>query len=857
MTRTALPAPAPPHLLPWQLVAPPALGLLVAAGVASLDLAGGPLLPAVATAAVGLLLLVLVRSGGPEQQAVVLAVTVLSAIGLLTQARVDGAAAVRTQLLWVGLAVAALIGVRSVLRRTRGLPPAALVQWTGVALLLLPLVPGLGRTVSGARAWIEVAGFTAQPVELARPLLVVGVALALHEVGPLVRQGRVWVAVRAAFPVCLSVALLGGLHRDLGPALVIAMTSAVLFVLTRPRRVHLAGFGLAVVALSIIAYVFVGHLRDRVSDWLHPVDADGAIENTGLALRSLARGGVWGTGLGRGRPGTVANAKNDFVLVAVTEERGVVGALCVVGLLAVMSLVLLRIAARVADDRRRIATAGLAVMFTVHSLYVVLATASVVPLTGIVVPFVSAGGSAFIGMAIVIGGVLGMAGRPPARPSAVVRHLGAGLRSASRMAAATWAVAMAALLVATFFSPVGPGQPAVPDLAERGRLLSADGVVLAATVRDERGEVERHYLDAVSAPLLDGWQGLDRATADRQTCLPSAWDQLWDLPCPPADVVLGLDTSTQAAAVAALEGRAGSLVVLDLRSFTVLADHTTDGVEPSLSSGPPGSVFKLVVAAAAIEHEIETTTPRERFYLPPGGIGEVPNADDQVCGGPLEEALAQSCNTSFARMAVDLGPEGLRETVRDFGFDAPAPVADRNPGSSVLGPVPDVDALARTGFGQQDVEATVLQMAVVAGVIGRNGTRLDARYVTGRCVAGRFVAAEPGEPVQVMSPGAAERIRAGMAASVDHGTASRLVGVAGGALAKTGSAQTGRGTTDAWLVALAPAAAPRVAVAVRLAGGGDTPDLTGGRDAIEPARAVLNQALVATSENGSRVRSCG
>jgi cell division protein FtsW (lipid II flippase) len=118
--------------------------------------------------------------------------------------------------------------------------------------------------------------------------------------------------------------------RDLGPAVVLGLSAIVLAVMIRPPvRLQLTVLGLAVAAAGT-ALAVEARLRDRLQHWLEPVRANGAPENTGAALQALARGGVWGTGLGRGRPDAVTNAENDFILSAVTEERGLVGAACVV-----------------------------------------------------------------------------------------------------------------------------------------------------------------------------------------------------------------------------------------------------------------------------------------------------------------------------------------------------------------------------------------------------------------------------------------------------------------------------------------------------------------------------------------------
>ena len=167
-----------------------------------------------------------------------------------------------------------------------------------------------------------------------------------------------------------------------------------------------------------------------------------------------------------------------------------------------------------------------------------------------------------------------------------------------------------------------------------------------------------------------------------------------------------------------------------------------------------------------------TDTPRRTGYTPEGGVGTVPNFDDTVCGGSLDQSIATSCNTAFAEVAGRVGADRLAATARAFGFGSEGLTEDVPLVASSVGDgLEDPDALARTGIGQQDVRATTMQMAVVAATIAAGGLGRTVRHVRGRCEDGRLAAVPEPEPRRVVSEPTARAITDGMRAAVRSGTA--------------------------------------------------------------------------------------
>jgi cell division protein FtsI/penicillin-binding protein 2 len=311
-------------------------------------------------------------------------------------------------------------------------------------------------------------------------------------------------------------------------------------------------------------------------------------------------------------------------------------------------------------------------------------------------------------------------------------------------------------------------------------------------------------------------------------------------PRPGEDVRSSVSVAVQQAAVEALAGRLGGIVALDPATGEVLASSGI-GLE---GLQPPGSTFKVVTLAGALEAGITETGRRYDPMTSATLEGvELQNADGVLCGGTLVETFAQSCNSVFAPMGAQLGAQRLVEAAEDFGFNAP-PGVDGAAVSTLppAGEIGDDLAVGATAIGQGRVQATALQMALVSAVIARGGVLPQASFVVG----GSGVAGKRTIPAEV-----ARTVERLMVAVVEDGTGAAAaipgVRVAG----KTGTAELratqgqcppvcGSDPTDtsAWFLAHAPAGDPEVAVAALLVQGG-----SGGETAAPAAAEVLRAAL--------------
>ena len=294
-----------------------------------------------------------------------------------------------------------------------------------------------------------------------------------------------------------------------------------------------------------------------------------------------------------------------------------------------------------------------------------------------------------------------------------------------------------------------------------------------------------------------------------------------------------LSVPVQEAAATALGDRNGGIVVLDAQSGALRAavGNALTGLQP------PGSTFKTVTASAALESNKATLSseyPFEKFHEINGF--KLKNFHKESCGGTLENAFAESCNSVFAPLAVEVGAKRMNEMAVRFGFN-------RQPSMHYAVPTsvyPKAESLTSdlqlgvTGIGQGGVVATPLQMASVAQVIAGGGV-MHPPYVAQQPISGSD--REPAH--RVIPPSVATGVAQMMQAVVAYGTGqpaqSSLATVAG----KTGTAELGPGIkSDAWFIGYAPAQAPQVVVAVLIVHGG-----VGGTTAAPIARQVIDAAL--------------
>jgi len=337
------------------------------------------------------------------------------------------------QLAWSGIAIAAAIAIVIALRNYRVLFRYTYVfGFAGIALLLLPFIPGLG-VEAGADVWVSVAGiFSFQPGELAK------IALAIFFAGYLVRTrealasvgtrflGVTWPRARELGPVLVVWGISLGiivLQRDLGTGLLIfGMFIAMIYVATGKTSWVLIGVTLAVAGALAAAQV-LPYVHARFTNWLDAFNPD-TIDGSSLQLASgvfgLAQGGLFGTGLGLGRPGLTPLAWSDYIIPSLGEELGLVGLFAILALYMVFVSRGIRVGIAGQDDFGKLLATGLSFTIALQVFIMVGGVTRLIPLTGLTTPFLAAGGSSLIANWMIVAILLRISDAVRSRPRVVI-----------------------------------------------------------------------------------------------------------------------------------------------------------------------------------------------------------------------------------------------------------------------------------------------------------------------------------------------------------------------------------------------------------------------------------------------------
>jgi peptidoglycan glycosyltransferase len=367
---------------------------------------------------------------------------------------------------------------------------------------------------------------------------------------------------------------------------------------------------------------------------------------------------------------------------------------------------------------------------------------------------------------------------------------------------------------------------------------------------------------------------------------------------PGGDVVTTLNAAAQRAAYTGLGSRRGAVAALEPATGRILALVSTPSYDPESLSGngvtvgrswaqlnedpnkpmlnravrqtyPPGSTFKVVTAAAALDagvvRDLDRPTDSPDPYTLPGTTTRLTNGNEGCENAPLRVAFEWSCNTVFAKLGADVGVEDMAATAEAFGFNDTDLRIPYSVATSTFDTTVDKAQLALSSIGQYNTRATPLQMAMVAAAVA-NGGQLREPYLVERTTTahGATVQSAGPRPVrQAMHPSTAVRMRALMRGVVEEGTGRNAAipgAIVGG---KTGTAQHGIGNSGvpyAWFVSWAQGARdlePKVAVAVVVEdAAADRGDITGGGMAAPIAKAVM-EAVLAGGGDGPRASGGG
>ncbi|HET6965900.1 MAG TPA: FtsW/RodA/SpoVE family cell cycle protein [Acidimicrobiales bacterium] len=330
----------------------------------------------------------------------------LNGMGYVFIARLSNHEA-RLQAFWTFMGVAVFVATLVVVRRARDLERYRYsFAFLGIGLLLLPLVPGIGENINGARLWIHLGSFNFQPGELAKLALAVFFASIMVERAELLSRGtrqvgrflvldpRYLAPIVGAWAISLVIFFA---ENDLGSSfLFFALFIGMLWVAT--GRAYYLGLGAGLFVLgAVVALKVMHHAQSRVQGWLDPwAHAKTSGYQIIQGIFEIAGGGLWGQGPGQSSAGHIPEASTDLIFTVIAGELGLIGAAALLIGYMLMVGTGLRVAVRCDNPFEKLLAAGLALVLGVQTFVIVGGVTRLIPLTGITLPFVSYGGSSLI-----------------------------------------------------------------------------------------------------------------------------------------------------------------------------------------------------------------------------------------------------------------------------------------------------------------------------------------------------------------------------------------------------------------------------------------------------------------------------
>lgn len=678
------------------------------------------------------------RVFAPNTDPAILPITfALSGIGIAFVTRLAPDLAVH-QVVWLFVGIAAMVAVMVLLRKIDIVSNYKYTMMViGFILLLSPLLPFIGTEIWGSRIWLSIGGFSFQPGELAKIFLVLffGAYLAQNREMLSVFTLRVGPVRLPDLSTLMPLLVMWGIsmiivifEKDLGSATVVFLVFlAMLYVATGKKSYIVFGVVLAAIGFTVAFFLF-DHVQVRVNTWLDPfADAMGGGYQLVQSLFSLADGGMFGLGIGRGLAENIPVVESDFIFTAIAEELGLLGAVGVLLMFVMFAVRGLVIAARAKSDVSALIAVGLTSIIVIQAFIIVGGVTRLIPLTGLTLPFISQGGSSLLSSFIAVG-LLARCGDEATGLSTELEQgtsVISGLSALGRVALGKRLTTMMILFSALFailianlsfimlvqadtYKGMSNNNHTIEHAqqSERGVISTVDGVVLAQSVFDEAsgvyvrtypaGDLATHVIGYSSTRY--GTSGIERTYNDvlQGTRVHSSWaDVIAELSGQSIhgnDVKLTIDSGLQQAAQDALAGYNGACIVIDPKTGAVLAlasapTYAAADVESLLESQvgdslvnratqalyAPGSTFKMVTLSAALANDVAR---EDSQYASPGTI-EIGGAPITNFGGEdfgtitLAEAMAVSSNTVFGQVGAQLGASNLVHAAEDFGFNKP------------------------------------------------------------------------------------------------------------------------------------------------------------------------------------------
>ncbi len=350
-------------------------------------------------------------------------VTLFSATYYQKAATGDALAAVKKQLIGVALGAAACVTLSRVPYRVFRRPKVTLLLLTASALMLiLVIIPGIGVSINGSRRWLNIFGLSMQPSEFAKYAMVVFMAGALDRRGEAIDRLFTGIIPLLVVPGVMFLLILEQPNLSTGGSILIC--ALVMLFAAGIRRRHIALLGIGGLAVGAFYAWSAPYRRERLLSFRDPF-AKMSDEGYQLSqsLIALGSGGLFGMGLGLGRPRNIPLYHSDFIFAAIAEEFGLLFSIC---LLAVYVLIIMRglvVAMNARTSFHSLAAFGIVAMLGLQTMLIVGGNTKLIPLTGVTLPLISSGGSSLVSTFLSFGILLGISSMNAEDEARDIEHL--------------------------------------------------------------------------------------------------------------------------------------------------------------------------------------------------------------------------------------------------------------------------------------------------------------------------------------------------------------------------------------------------------------------------------------------------
>lgn len=815
----------------------------------------------------------------------------LISIGIVALTRLDFDKAVKQ---FVIVMVSFILGafIPFVIRKIKKIPDHPVI-YAGAGILLLVMVLLVGTYVNGSKLAFNILGLSFQASEFVKILFVIFLAGALNK--SIKIKNLLLITLSAAAHVFLLAAT-----RDLGAALIFFTVFVLLvFVATRNYLYLSAGLLTGIIA-SIVSYNTFRHVRVRVQAFLDPFSV---IDNEGYqitqSLFAISSGNWFGLGIYEGTPETIPYVETDFIFSAITEEMGVIFAICSILICLSCFIMFINIGIQFRNRFYRFSAYGLGFTYIFQVLLTVGGGTKFLPLTGVTLPFVSYGGSSVMATVFSFFIIEGMY-----ISKGILKEGDANFTDTDTIKKENKIVlALMYVFVALFASlciylciyvarnekklinnSYNPRQEVLIQQNTRGNIYSRDNEILATTiVRDNKDEV-RYYpygnvFSHVVGYAINGKSGIEGQANyylinSNQPLKEKVVKDLKGEKYLGDSVITTLDVNLQRTAYLALGDYSGAVVVSNPKTGEILAIVSKPDFNPNelediwddlindndstillnrATQGlyPPGSTFKIVTL---LEYIKENPKNYNDYSFDCSGVlhvdgGSVSCFNHDVHGHiDLQRSLAISCNSSFGNLGLTLNRSSFQRTLNQLLFNEKLPLAmSYSQSSCIVNDSMSELEMVRTSFGQGDTLVTPIHMNMITQSVANDGLLMKPFLVDKvvNCNGAVVEDFRPDEYKSLFSKGDAQILTEMMTDVVESGTGTKLKNDKYTVAGKTGSAEYSDSTqnTHSWFTGFAPVEDPEICVTIILEDAG-----TSGLYAVPMAKTIFDAYFTNISE---------